>query len=472
MSVLWLALTLGGGVSAHAQLVTPKTVPIHQDNQFAIFPSSRSGMADVGLALDDTLGDPFANPAKAAVIRSGVLFTNPYSHGVSSGAGGGNTFPVGGFAAFGDWTGSAVFAVQQLNHGRGIAIADRTASNQYGSVVLARRLPNGVSVGGSAYVAGLNAVDGVDLLYQGNDRLVQSGTLSDFRLGMTKAWDRRRIEFVVLHNRTNMTQDVHYTTTIFNPPNASTTTQRSDHNIDRTHIWGAHTQYVQAVGENGWRIGWLATANRLSHPKIPNYQIQNIPRDPGTTYGFNVGAGAARTIGRTSFGVDVIEEPMFSDTWGTAERDTAIVGGGLIRAGDRTVSNRFTFSNAKIRAGMEHDFVGGDSTQGLGLQLGLIAYAINYRLRQTNHVQRTDRVQDEGWTEWTPTFGLRWHTKDFELQYTYRRTCGPSDCVSIGMGDKVTVPGPGGIIAAPSSPLSIDGGTAHTHRFVMSVPIR
>src|SRR5581483_10234405 len=118
-------------------------------------------------------------------------------------------------------------------------------------------------------------------------------------------------------------------------------------------------------------VGWVATANRLSHPKIPNYQIQNIPRDPGTTYGFNAGIGAARIFGNTTFGVDVIEEPMFSNTWGTAAHDTAVANGAptIIRAGDRTVDNHFTFSNSKIRIGLSHDIqLHGDSAQALTWQ--------------------------------------------------------------------------------------------------------
>jgi hypothetical protein len=50
----------------------------------------------------------------------------------------------------------------------------------------------------------------------------------------------------------------------------------------------------------GWRIGYLFTANRMSHPKIPNYQIQNIPRDPGNTDAFNrLGLHASSAIPRS-----------------------------------------------------------------------------------------------------------------------------------------------------------------------------
>ena len=36
-------------------------------------------------------------------------------------------------------------------------------------------------------------------------------------------------------------------------------------------------------------LGWVATTNLMSHPKIPNYEIVNIPRDPGRSTAYNVG---------------------------------------------------------------------------------------------------------------------------------------------------------------------------------------
>ena len=465
--VVTLASTTG------AQVVTPKTVPIRQDFQFAIYPSTRAGMADAGLALDDTLADPFVNPAKATLIRSGVVFATPFTHGVTAGRGGGTTLPIGGFLAANGWVGGGVLAVQQLNHAGGQTISQRTAANQYANVVVAKRVGNSVSIGASAFVAGLNAVDGVDLLYQGNDRLLQQGSVIDARLGAMKMWNKKRLDAEIVHSRTDVDQDVHYTRQIWNQgASGFVTTTSEDHNVDKTIIWSGHTQYTQLIGDEGWRFALLATGSRLSHPKIPNYQIQNIPRDPGTTWGFNVGFGIARSVGKTTFALDLVQEPIFADTWGKADRDTAIVGGGVIPSGGRTVSNRFAFSNSHTRIGVERDF-GTDSSGRFGFQFGLAAYSINYRLHQTNHVQRTERWQDEGWTEWTPTFGLRWIEKSFSLQYSYRRTCGPSECVDFGMGDKITVPpATGGVIAAPSGPLNINGGTAHTHRFMLVVPVR
>ena len=89
-----LALALAAA-PAPAQLVTPRTVPVFQDEQFEIYPSSRPGFAGVFIALDDTLNDPFVNPAKGTRLRGLTITTAPYSHGISGNRGGGRTLPIG-----------------------------------------------------------------------------------------------------------------------------------------------------------------------------------------------------------------------------------------------------------------------------------------------------------------------------------------------------------------------------------------
>ena len=85
------ALVVLGGLArvARAQLVTPKTLPVFQNQQFDILPSATAGMAGLSIALDDSLADPFVNPAKATRLRGGTFFTAPFRHSVSNNRGGG-----------------------------------------------------------------------------------------------------------------------------------------------------------------------------------------------------------------------------------------------------------------------------------------------------------------------------------------------------------------------------------------------
>ena len=482
-----LAALVALAAPAGAQLVAPKTIPVHQDAQFDLFPSTRAGMAGVTLALDDTLSDPFVNPAKAARVRRGVAFSSPFAHTISDDRGGGLTLPLGALLASGAWAGGGVVALQQLDRA-GPAFnrptSERTAINRYFSGVLARRFGGGLAVGASAYRAELGAVDGVDLLYAGSDRIDQDGSLVDLRLGVTKELARGgTAEVMLLHSRTSMTHDVHFPAFGQWSPTGQlqvVTPARDEHNVDRTHIWGAHAEMVRPVGTAGWRVGTLATVNRLSHPKIPNYVIMNIPRDPGTTYAYNLGLGASRTPGDpadATFGVDVIYEPIWSETWADAADHVVTATGRVIPAGGRTVENTFRFSNLKLRVGLARERpLTEERPSSWGYQLGLAVHAIDYRLRQTNHVTDSRRTQDEHWMEWSPTFAARYRARAFTFAYDFRLTCGTGGCISFpfASGDDVAVVAPpttGGIIAAPSAPLRFESGGVMSHRFSVTVPL-
>jgi hypothetical protein len=466
-----------------AQVVTPKTVPVLQSGQFEMFPSARAGMGGATIAVDDTLLDPFVNPAKATRIVTGNVFGSPFFHSISGGRGGGRSLPVGGSGSSGSWSATGLFTIQQLDRAGptwNLSTSERSAFNQYFAGSIARRVTPSTSVGFGVQLAGLDAIDGVDLLYGGSDRIDQSGRLADYRFGITKeVGTDRNLEVVLVHARTDMRHDVRFTMWRWDPvTQRSFQDQWTDRNEDRTHIWGLHSEYSRPVGSEGWHLGWLGTVNRLSHPKIPNYVIQNIPRDPGTTYSFNAGVGIGRSVGGTSFAADLIYEPMFADTWADAATDTAVAGGGTITAGEKTVENNFRFSNVKLRFGAGRDVaLRPDSSTVFGYQVGVGVHAINYRLQQANHVQRTFRTQREDWVEWSPTVGLRLRSRGLDLLYNFSLTCGPGACGDddeqvVFWGVPAVDAGGGGIIAAPSSRLFMQSGALKIHKLTFSVPIR
>ncbi|MGH7713492.1 MAG: hypothetical protein ACREOG_19550, partial [Gemmatimonadaceae bacterium] len=442
-------------------------------------------------ALDDTLIDPFVNPAKAARVRLALFSVAPFFYRASNTDGGASTFPVSGVAPFGNsaWSGGGLFALQSLDRMRltgAEPLSERTAANQYTMGILARRFGS-LAVGASAYIAQLGAEEGIDLLYSGSDRIQQEGHATDVRLGLTKEWSgQRSFEALILRGEFDMTHDVHYPARIeWRPPNVQIPVpERQEHNHDRTAVWGAHAEYSQPIGTEGWRIGWLATTNRLSHPKIPDYRIREVitvPRDPGRTWAYNLGFGLARVYGRSSLGFDIIMEPMFSTTWAESLGDTVSASGAAIRRGDHTVDNRMRFSNAMIRFGIGHENpVGRDSSATFGYQFGLALQSISYRLKQWDRLQETARTQNEQWKEWSPTVGLRYRGRAFEAGYTFTLTCGAGNsCMPscfLGCGDDVSVaepPGPGGgVIAAPTDALRFEGGRVTTHRFTVTMRVR
>jgi hypothetical protein len=313
------------------------------------------------------------------------------------------------------------------------------------------------------------------------------GSAADVRLGLTKEWRGDRVfETLLLRSKFDMTHDVHFPETQqWAPPNVITVVpERSESHRDHTTRWGAHSEYSQPVGSEGWRIGFLGTVNHLSHPKIPDYRINDVPtvpRDPGHTWAYNAGIGLSKTSGASTFGVDLVLEPMYSTTWAEAARDTVTTGGQTIKAGGHTVDNRFRFSNSHVRFGFGHDWPSAkDSSTGIGIQMGLGLNSIQYRLWQTDLVRDSSRVQDEHWMEWTPTLGFRWRGPTVEFRYTLSVTCGSGgECLGCpflcGGGDDVSIappPASGGVIAAPTSALRFEGGRVTTHRLAFSLRIR
>ena len=487
---------------ASAQLIPIKTIPIAQGDQFQIFPSNNLGMGGVSIALPDSLGDPFANPATTARLRASRFFSAPTVYSVSGNAGGGRSLPFALLARSANWYGGLALVLQQVDPSRppqqggivpppgvlrpagGAQIPGpdlRTHGNQYAFGMIGRSWPaSNLSIGASALWTGLHALDGVDLLYNGSIRVAQTGHAIDLRMGALKEWPGERgartLEAVVLHNRFAATHDVLYADQFWDPGVQQVVVQlRTDHNVDQTNTWGAQLEYQMPLATPGWRIGWVATINRATHPKLPNYDITNvavIPWDPGRSYAYNLGVGLSKVLGPATFGVDAIYEPIRSYTWADAVAPTATLAGDTIAAGGKTVENRFTFSNALFRIGVGRDIALEGSPKAVGLQLGLMVRSINYRLQQTNHVELTQRSFRTGWLEWSPTWGLTLRFPELELRYRGRVTKGAgrpgTQFISIVQGFAVSN---GDILAVPSGPLTLIDVNTSTHQISLSLPI-
>jgi hypothetical protein len=489
-------LLLACATTVPAQLISIRTVPVSQSHQFEIFPSSSMSMGGVSIAVADSLQDPFTNPAKGTRLRATRFLGSPSVYSVSSKAGAGRTLPLGALTRSGSWYGGVWFAVQEVDLSErmttnvprpfplcpaceSLAVdlnaVERSHGNTYAFAAAGRDLSdNGWSVGASVLWSGLNAIDGVDLLYAGSTVVDQSGHAVDLRLGVLKEWPgERSLEAVAVHNRFGTAHDVYYLDSFWDPGRQQIGTRpRVEHNLDRTNIWGLHVAYQQPVSATGWRMGWLATVNRMDHPKIPNYAIMNIPRDPGHSSAFNAGFGIARVRATSTFGADVVYEPIWSHTWADAAVPIESASGRTIPAGGMTIENQFRFSNALFRMGVDQELLRTASLHGR-LQLGVGVRTIHYWLEQHDHVQLTARDLEESWTEWTPTWGLSVGLPELEIRYRGSVTHGtgrPGVARSpvFAAGDLRA----SNILVAPSGPLTLDEVRVVTHQVSLSLPLR
>lgn len=479
----------GLGGTAAAQLIQVRTVPVAAGDQFLTQPSANFGLAGLTYAVDDSLADGWSNPAKGALLSESSLLSAPVYYGISDGGGGGFTFPVTGLIRGERWFGAASAALQEIDNGTSggggwipepwgwpvpdrLSLAEASTRNLYASGFVGRMLgSSGWSLGLGVGAARLDAMDGVDLLYAGADHIDQSGSIYDVRLGVYRDGGRDRVSAVLVRNSVSMTHDVTYVDLTWEDdpspilPEPVLTT-RTETNLDRTRTWGLQLAWDRRLAAPGWRIGASLTANRKSHPKIPNYNIQNIPRDPGHSTAFELGFGVARSLGGTTAGLDVALQPILSDTWQEAEEPVETANGTLIAAGGRTIENDFSFLNARLRVGVAHEF------EKVAVRFGLEGRSYGYKLEQTNHVTDDFRTQDESWMEWMPAASAVYRLGTVDLHYGVRLTTGTGQP---GVVDEFAASAPdsgGDFVVAPEAPLTLVDATVFTHSFWVRIPVR
>ena len=486
----------------NAQLIPVRTVPVASGDQFLLFPSDNLAMGGVGLAMADTLEDPFSNPATGARVSETFFFASPTFYGISDRNGSARSLPLGALFTSGRWFGGGAFSLQELKGAERdrnwpfFAVRDpwdsfawpmpepvqdlseASARNLYAFGMLGYHLPEkGLSVGVSGSYADLGAVDGVDLLYAMSQEIDQSGHISDLRLGVLKEWDSgQSMEFVLTRNKVRMQHDVTYLNLVWEPlpPDTFPSPQwrtRVEENLDYTDTWGGQLAFRRPVGSNGWQVGWSLTANRKDHPKIPNYEIQNIPRDPGDTHAFALGGGIAKTEGPARFAVDLFLEPIRSDTWADAATDTTDVNGQTIKAGEETIENDFVFTNALIKAGASWDYKLATFKGGLQIR------SISYELDQFDRINLDKRTQDESWMEWTPSFGVSLRLQGVTVHYAGRITSGTGRpgtrwsnlrMAESGMDSALS----NDFLLAPQGPLTLQDARVTTHQISVVIPMR
>jgi hypothetical protein len=472
-------------IIAQAQLISVKSVPVATAEQFLLVPSQNLGMGEVSMALEDPSADPFVNPAKGGRIHGVYLFSAPVFGTITENNGGVRTLPLGALLGSPRWFGGMSLAVQQLSpperfnflarpffNNSTVTLADKNSNNLYASGLFGKKFPTaGISLAASMSWAELQAMQGVDFLYGNSSRLEQNGHIIDYRLGLLCEKGRQpSFEMLLLHNRVRMAHELYYQTWFWEGDiRANRRAEDFVRELDQTDTWGLHLGSMIPLKNAGSRAGFIFTANRKSHPKIPNYELMNIPRDPGTSWAFNFGAGLAHTTDSSAVGIDFIFEPIWSHTWADAAAPVRNEHGDvLIPAGGKTVENYFRFNNALVRLGL--------SGQGhtLGFQLGLQARFIHYRLKQTNFVFNSRRSQKEFWTEWTPSLGFNLNLSQFQIRYTGRLTAGTGQpgVASSGFVRVQDKAASRNFIIAPSGNLTLQDAVVLTHQVSVVVKLQ
>ena len=503
-AALLIAIALPRDVGA--QVIGLRTVPLAAGDQFLIFPSTRLGMGGASIALGDELAEPFSNPAAGARTSGSHFYSLPTFYSVSQENGGARTMPIGVHISGETWFGGGLVALQSLEMGSGLvnwflpvvadggwgplprtdALANRSSTNRIAHFSLGRRLGDTWAVAASTTLADLNGTDGVEQLFANAWDIEEFGGMRDFRLGATGEFEGgKTLDLALVYNRFAMTHDVTTVTWeltdtmnwLFTPEVA----EEAHRNISKT--WGAHVRYVQPLDAEGWHVGGIFTVNRKDHPKIPTYDLTAvelpqrppIPRDPGNSWAFNIGAGLSYEEGPTTFAVDIVHEPAVSDTWADDVVDVLAADSTIIPAGGHTVDNHFVFANSHANLGVTQQV-----KESWALQLGVRMRSYSYRMEQQDHVLGLDRNLTQQWTEWTPTWGIQFVYNNLTLHYTGLASSashfpfpdfGGSQRVWADFGGPEVLTA-GDVLAPPAGRLGTPETTTVTHRFQLSLPIR
>lgn len=483
-----LLLIAAPGFPAAAQLIELRTVPVASGDQFLILPSEHLAMGGLHIALDDGWLDPFVNPARGAAVRLSQVFAAPMFYSVGQNAGSAATLSAGAVLGGRTIFGGGLVALQQLKSGNPFgggpqplldaavlppnALSRRSATNKYTALYVGTRLPGGVAIGGGTMLADLGAMDGVEHLYALASDISQSGTVADVRFGASKELAKGGlVQGVLLYDHVAMRHDVTYldwvlvdsTTFAYEP------LERRETNLDRTSTWGLHVGFHRPIGTDGWHVGGIITGNYKTHPRIPNYELVNIPRDPGHSTALDIGVGAAKRTTDVVVGMDVVYEPAWSSTWADAGAPTVTTTGDTIPAGGRTVENEFRFSNARLTLGAAYE-VGIAEFEG-----GIQVRANDYHLDQWDNVANTTRRQDEQWMEWTPSWGVRLRLTGVEVRYVGRVTTGTGrpgvawNGSAQARGDAFAAAND--IVVPPSGPLTLQDAAVWTHQLSVAIPL-
>jgi len=295
--------------------------------------------------------------------------------------------------------------------------------------------------------------------------------MSTFRLGLFHQWDNGgSSELTVLHHRFEMEHEMFRW--VWDDLSQQWSEEQRIEN-DETLGWAVQAGIQQPL-DDGWRFGVRLAGDWKRHPKIPNYDLMQIPRDPGNSSAYNLGLGFSRTIGQTTYGLDLIYEPIWSHTWADALDDTPIgqdEKNGVVRAGEMTVENFFRFDNSILRFGVRQ--AGDRFDFGLGLSL----HSYRYHLDQEDFVLPLKRKLEEDWSEWTFSLGLGYTFTGFQLRYL--------SLITLGTGrpgvDQAFFRGTpemdantafrSDFIIAPNGPLSLQEARVWTHQITLLIPI-
>ena len=434
--LLTSALTLLLPLSLRAQWIPIKTTPLTVSDFSEMLPSSTRAMGNASIALPDTLGDPFVNPATATRLQGLTIFASPTRSswtndpgqavitrwGVTEYPGQGiNTLPVGAYLHSSEIMAGAFFAYQKSS-------AEHTRpylDNFYG---LTHGLPgdvhydggenfflfglfgyepheSGLSLATSVMWARYRSIDGVNLLFPGMNSLDQRGSMWELKVGAYEQLNESDIVELVGARRRFLAS--YYAAFSRGYPSVVVSVPSTDAEDE----WLVRARYSRAFGPH-WTLGALFAVNWKDYPTLPVYAPGAVPPGSGNAAAYNLGMGAAWSDESRAVVFEYAFEPILSRM-----RMTAVVQdnpGGFLPV-LRTTENRFRFSDHLLRVGLLTRTSIGWLDWSVGSQLHYYSYA----LTESDRLTASSEDSRKDWLEPLVTGGLTVRFSRLALVYTF-----------------------------------------------------
>lgn len=423
-------------IAAESQLIDVRTYPILSDNTVFALPQRYQGMGGVSIGLRDEYLAPFINPATIMLSSRRFASAMPRwsswdyrqqrndqgsspSSGYTStnGQSASNLETTVGAVTHNEYFGFAGLINYQSVKSKTLTEYGSTgypatksetsfgASNFPFFIATSALIPGTpISVGVAYSAMDLKGFDGVQILYPGSKTIEISGSAQDVRAGVVSPVGQT-MEVELLGGRST-TSDEQKATYDYSPPLL---------NKEDTKTTFAQLTLRAHVTEN-LQIGFSALGNWTDMPKLPNYPVAGVPRDPGTIVASNIGVGLSWKAAPTVlFAADVILEPIKTDTWVEAQADRLLPDSTTLPKGSVEQRNNYKFWNQLVRAGVELQ-----AADWFVLRFGSSVHFYSYDYYFKSYVwnQERTRTPQLQWTEATLTGGFTAQWRGLQLSYS------------------------------------------------------
>lgn len=225
--LLFFTLIFGVAITLPAQIIGVKTYPVLSDNSVLELPSANAGMGRIAFAMRDRLAETYRNPALFPDREGVTAFLVPRWSGWNLSQTGGTTYTQSGFN-FSERRDamnaqlSAGFLYRSGTHHIALAAGYNRLHSEFSDTWSGNTNPmsssftadqhpvyisggtaiiENITVGASYNYLPLKGIDGIQFLYPNSRSVFVSGSINEYRFGLSAAFESSILDVVAGRNK-------------------------------------------------------------------------------------------------------------------------------------------------------------------------------------------------------------------------------------------------------------------------------